>query len=207
MTSQTDIKKIKKIKFLRRRGYSLPEISAELGIAKTTAFRYVQNVKVRPEYGDILKIKRGGSRKRKEIKEQNALEEAREFANLSDREKILFISALYWGEGSKGDFGLTNTDHNLIKVFVSGLKLLGITEDRLGVSVRIYEDLDKEECLRFWAEIVGIPKEKFVSVNVLKGKKLGKLTYGMCRVRVRKGGDLLKKLKGINKVVAENMPL
>ncbi len=208
MSKKTDLEIISKIKLLRKKGYSLPEISRKLKIAKTTVFRYASEVSLSQKYANILKAKRGGSRKIKELKLRRALREAKEFSILSEREKLLFISALYWAEGSKGDFGLSNTDENLIKVFVNGLRqLLKITDDRLAVSVRIYEDLDREKCLTFWSEIVGIPKENFVSVDVLKGKKSGKLAYGMCRVRVRKGADLLKKLASVNKIVANSMPL
>lgn len=197
---------IKKIESLRRRGYSLPEISKKLSIAKTTAFRYTRDIEILPKYGEILKIKRGGSRKRKRLKEQKALAQARRFANLSDREKLLFISALYWGEGTKKDFSLSNTDPHLIKVFVTVLKqVLKINSEDLRVSVRIYEDLDKEQCLSFWSEVIGVPKEQFVNVNILTGKKKGKLLYGMCRVRIRKGGDTLKRIVAINKVVASSM--
>lgn len=199
---------IQKIKYLRKRGFSLPEISFELGVPRTTVFRYTADVEILSQFRDALKRKRGGSMKRKQIKEQQALEEAKEFSYLSSREKLLLMSALYWGEGSKKDFGLSNTDPNLIRIFVSGLrKVLNVTDDRLSISVRIYEDLDKDECLNFWSKIVGIPKNKFIGVNILVGKKKGKLPYGMCRVRVKKGGDLLKKLVAINKVVAEFMPL
>jgi restriction system protein len=41
-------------------------------------------------------------------------------------------------------------------------------------------------------------EEKFVNVNVLRGKKKGKLKYGMCRVRILKGGDMLKYMRALN---------
>ncbi len=199
---------IVRIESLRKSGYSIPEISQTVALAKSTVFRYAKDVEILPSFRQVLKSKRGGSRKRKQIKEQKALEEARRFIGLTDREKTLFLSALYWGEGSKKDFGLSNTDPNMIKVFVTILKqTLGVTDDRLSVSVRIFEDLDKDKCLSFWSKIVGIPKEKFVSINVLDGKRKGKLVYGMCRIRVKKGGDLLKKLVGINKIIGETLPL
>ena len=114
---------------------------------------------------------------------------------------MLYISALYWGEGSKRDFGLSNTDPELIRVFIEGLReVFKIDEDRFRISIRIFEDMDKDKCLDFWSNIVGIAKDKFVNVDVLKGKKNGKLEFGMCRVRVTKGADLLKQIKGINKV-------
>lgn len=194
---------IKEIKLLRSKGYSLLEISQEVSVPKTTVFYYIKGVEILPEYLSDWAGKRGGSRNRRLSQEKKAFEEATELVRiLSDKEKILFLSALYWAEGSKKDFGLSNTDPNLIKVFVEGLRgVFGITDDRLRVSVRIYEDLDRERCLSFWSDVVGIPKEKFINVNVVAGKKKGKLPYGMCRVRVAKGGELLKKINGINKMV------
>ncbi len=203
----TGIEVIEKIKLLRTQGYSLPEISDAVQIPKSTVFCYIKGVEILPEYIDQWMGKRGGSKKIKILKEQNALKEGKKLVGkLTNKEKMLFISALYWGEGSKGDFGLSNTDPRLIRLFVECLRgVFEIKNERLRVSVRIYEDLDREKCLLFWSEIVGIPKEEFVNVNVLSGKKKGKLEYGMCRVRVTKGADLLKKITGINKAVFEQM--
>jgi len=119
---------------------------------------------------------------------------------------LLFLSALYWAEGSKKDFGLSNTDPGLIRVFVNCLRdLLRIDSKRFRVSIRLYEDLDKDKSLIFWSNVTGIPKENFIGFNILPGKKKGKLEYGMCRVRISKGGDLLKKINAINKVVLEKI--
>lgn len=194
---------INTIKQLRSQGYSLPEISRKVKIPKTTVYRYTRGIEVLEEYKENWLGKRGGSRKIKLFKEKKALEEAKALIkDLTYKEKLLVLSALYWAEGSKKDFGLSNTDPYLVKIFVHGLReVFGITNDRLKVSVRIYEDLDREKCLNYWAQIVGVPKEDFVNVNVLQGKKKGKLSYGMCRIRVAKGGDLLKKIVGINKIV------
>ena len=196
---------IQKIKDLRSNGHSLPEIGKALSIPKTTVFRYVKDVKILPEFLTEWSIKRGGSRKRKLLKETKAFEEGKTLVgSLSVKEKLLFLSALYWAEGSKKDFGLSNTDPMLIKIFVTGLReVFGITDDQLRISIRLYEDLDKDKSLSFWSQIVNIPKEEFIGVNVLVGKKKGKLEHGMCRVRVLKGGDILKKVNGINKAVIE----
>ena len=197
--------KIQEIKDLRSRGHSLPEINKALSIPKTTIFRYVKDVKILPEFLIEWSIKRGGSRKRKLLKEAKASEEGKILVrDLSNKEKLLFLSALYWGEGSKKDFGLSNTDPMLIKIFVTGLReVFGVTDEQLRISIRLYEDLDKDRSLSFWSQVVNIPKDKFIGVNVLVGKKKGKLEHGMCRVRVLKGGDILKKVNGINKAVIE----
>ena len=190
---------------MRSRGHSLPEINKALSIPKTTIFRYVKDVKILPEFLIEWSIKRGGSRKRKLLKEAKASEEGKILVrDLSNKEKLLFLSALYWGEGSKKDFGLSNTDPMLIKIFVTGLReVFGVTDEQLRISIRLYEDLDKDRSLSFWSQVVNIPKDKFIGVNVLVGKKKGKLEHGMCRVRVLKGGDILKKVNGINKAVIE----
>ncbi|OGH07785.1 MAG: hypothetical protein A2W22_01050 [Candidatus Levybacteria bacterium RBG_16_35_11] len=201
--TQTNL--INKIIELRSTGYSVPEISKLTGIPKTTVFRYARNVKVLPQFIQLLISKRGGSLFKKTEKENKAIEEAREiFKVLTYREKLLIISSLYWAEGNKKDFSLSNTDPMLIKVFISLLRdTFKIDDDKFRISVRIYEDLDKNECVNFWAKVTNIPADKFIGVNVLSGKKKGKLKYGMCRLRVAKGGDILKKVVGINKIIQE----
>lgn len=198
--------KIETIKSLRSRGYSVPEISKTIGVSKTSVLRYIKGVEILPEFLENWAGKRGGSRKRKLSKERKAFEEARKIiGNLSNKEKLLFISALYWAEGNKKDFILINSDPDLVKVFVFALReVIGINEDRLHISLRVYQDIDIEKCKIFWSETLEIPKEKIRSINVLLGRKNGKLTYGMCRVRVTKGGDLLKQIGGIKKVVVES---
>lgn len=203
----TSNEKIKRIQSLREHGYSLPEISKITRVSKTTVYRYIKDVQILPDYYSEWLGKRGGSRKRKNLKEKLALEKGKKLVgNLTGKEKVILLSALYWGEGSKKDFGLSNTDADLIRVFIRGLKeVFKINENRIRVSVRIYEDLDKDKSLAYWSKITGIPKEKFINVDVLTGKKKGKLEYGMCRVRVLKGGDLLKKINGIKKAIIESI--
>lgn len=202
-----DQETVEKIKSLRSQGYSLPEISTLVKVSKTSTLRYIKGVEILPEYLKNWAGKRGGSRKRKLLQERKAFEDGKKLVDIpTQKEKILFLSALYWAEGSKGDFGLSNTDPELIRLFVSGLReVFGVTDDRLRISVRIYEDLDREKCVAFWSSVVGIPKEKFVNVNVLVGKKTGKLEHGMCRVRVAKGAPLLKKIVGINKAMVSSL--
>ena len=196
---------IDEMKILRQKGYSLSEISSYFKIAKSTVSRHVSGISVHPDYKQLLEEKRKSSKKVKEMKQKKAFEEAKALVStLTIKEKLLFLCALYWAEGSKKDFGLSNTDPNLIKVYVDSLReIFHIPDDRFRISIRIYEDLNKEDCLQFWSKVVKIPKEKFISVNVLPGKKKGKLAYGMCRVRVSKGEALLKRIQAIYSVVSQ----
>ena len=204
MVKLIPISKRKKIVTLRQKGYSLPEIAKLLKIGKASAFRYTQGVSILPEHMKEWHDKQGGSVNRMKIKKKKAEERAKKtIIALTNNEKMLFLSALYWGEGGKTDFNFINTDPELIKVFIYGLqKIFGISKDRFRISIRIYEDLDKNKCLKYWSKITGIPIRKFVNVNILKGKKAGKLSYGMCRVRITKGGDMLKYIKALYRRVA-----
>lgn len=183
-----------KIQNLRQRGFSLSEIKAEVDASYGTVYRYAKNIKVNSEYIDSLRRKRGGSNKRM----MNKLIEAKSKASntvvkLSKTEKAIFLSALYWGEGNKSEFSIINSDPKFIKVFIHGIKeVFDISNERIIVSIRIYEDMDKETCLKFWSEITGVSVSKFKNLEILAGKKKGKLKFGMCRVRVSKGGDVLK---------------
>ena len=196
---------IKKVQSLRRKGWSFNEIKKATALGSGTVYCYASQVEILPGYKQIWKSKQGGSVLRKKKAEDRAAEKASEMIkSISEKEKLIFLSALYWGEGGKGDFNLTNTDPELIKVFVRGLRdVLEIKTEDFRVSIRTYEDLDKNKCLDFWSKITGVPKDKFVNVDVLKGKKEGKLPYGMCRLRIRKGGNMLKYLTALRKVVTE----
>lgn len=195
------------IRELRSKGYSIPEISKELNLINSTVFRHAKDVIILPEYSEEWRIKRGGSRKRMLAREKVAVESAQNLiVDLNAKERLLFLCALYWAEGNKKDFILTNTDPNLIRVFVYILRNdLNIEDDRLQVSIRVYEDLDSAKCLSFWSEVVGVPREKFTNIHVLPGKKIGKLQYGMCRIRVAKSNELLKLILALNVIVTNKI--
>lgn len=203
------LKIITQIKFLRTQGYSLPEVSRKLSVSRTSVLRHIKDVEILPEFLSEWAGKRGGSRKIRLYKEAQAFEEGKKFVDkLSEREKKLLLCALYWAEGTKSDFSLSNTDPNLIYVFVRCMRdVFKLDDDKFFINVRLYEDLDKDKCLEFWSNIVKIPKENLKGVNILPGKKKGKLIYGMCRVRIARGGDLLKQIMGINKAVFESLSL
>jgi len=196
---------IDSIRKLRRRGLSLNEIRKLHPIGYGSVFRYIRGVEMLPQYRKTWLGKRGGSRKRKERLEAEAYEEAkRSIPGLTEKEKQIMLAALYWGEGTKADFSITNSDPEMVRVFAKGLReVFRIPASRLRVSIRIYEDLDKDKCLDFWSKIIGIQPDQFVSVIILRGKKAGKLSYGICRVRILKGGNVLKYFVALKKRVIE----
>lgn len=204
MKRQLSKKQIRKIVRLRETGHSLPEIRRATGHSNGTVFKYIKDVRINPEFVEYWHNRRKSSIFRRDEALKKARIQARQLVNaLSSKEKILIATALYWAEGAKKDFALINTDPSLIKTFVTCILQLGIKRENLGMSLRIYEDIDRETAIKFWVTITGIHKSQITSVSILKGKKNGKLQYGMCRVRVTKGGYFLKLLHALSEEVKQ----
>ncbi len=196
---------ILKIRGLREKGYSIPEMHRLLKISKATISRYSKGVEILPEFKQRWLDRRNASKIISERAWEIAEKSALELLPRVDRATLVAVmSSLYWAEGSKNDFSLSNTDPGLIKVFLYCLRnIFYVKDEDLKISIRMYEDLDRNSCIKFWSNIVGFDLENRVSINILKGKKVGKLQYGMCRIRVRKAGLIFKTIFAINKRVTK----
>lgn len=198
---------IKQIVYLRQRGHSLPEIRKIVNRGSSTVFKYVKEVNILPEFQEFWRNKRKASTW-KHLKEwERAKKEAATIIqDITKREKILIAASLYWAEGNKkGDFSLSNTDPFLIKSFVECLKGFGIGENNLSLSIRVFSDLEKEKAIVFWCKVTGLSREKVKYITVLDGKKKGKLEYGMCRIRVIRGGYFLKLITEIKNCIIKEL--
>lgn len=178
----------RKIVFLRKRGLSIPEIHQATGVAKTTVQRYVKTIKVPKKFISRLREKQGGSKSRASARKENSLHLASKvIGHISKREAFLVLVGLYWGEGTKTDFSMINSDPTLIKFFVSCLSIMNIDRDRLTVSLRVHNGVSLRQAVNFWSKTTGVESSRIISVEKIVGSKKGKLKYGMCRVRVRSG--------------------
>lgn len=184
---------IEKIVDMRKKGHSLPEICRSLKRGSSTVYAYAKKVKVLPEHADTLRQKQGGSKYRSEIqwKESSLLAKSL-LRKIEKREKLFILASLYWGEGTKSGLDFINSDPEMIRVFVSCLTVLGVNKSELRLSLRVYDDVNILIAKKYWANICGVGVESILSANILKGKKSGKLPYGMCRVRVTKGSKYFK---------------
>lgn len=205
------ITKIQKIKDLRESGYSINEIVATLHVPKTTVWHHIKGIKVKEEFLPVLKSKRGGSKKRRLKAVEKAISEAKEIFN---NKKIYasILSMLYWAEGNKKSCVFTNTDPQMIRIFINTMnKCFNINKDRYSVTIRYFTGMSKDLCLKYWSDQLEISKE-YVKMYYNDGCTRGKSPYGMCRLTVKRGGYILKLLKSmISLVVAEigsiNKPL
>lgn len=176
------------IENLRRNGRSIPEIAAETGAAKTTVQRYVKHIQIPKEYLQRLREKQGGSRSRAEgLRANLEIEVLQSLGDISDRDLRMILIGLYWGEGTKKDLSVINSDARLLQTFLWALYRLGITKERISLSLRVHEGISIAEAKSFWSDALQISEKAISRVEVITGKKKGKLPYGMCRIRVSSG--------------------
>jgi predicted DNA-binding protein YlxM (UPF0122 family) len=173
---------------LRKQGLSIPEISERLGISKTSVQRHVLSVTVPTKYAQHLKEKQGGAKARAHALRQNIQTMVeQEFATLTERDCLLVLIGLYWGEGTKKDFNIINSDPALIQTVINSLDSLKIDRQRLTLSLRVHSGVSLANAKKFWSLQTGVPLDRITRHEVIKGKKKGKLPYGMCRLRVSTG--------------------
>lgn len=196
-----NFKKINEIKKLRQLGHSISEISSIVNCGEGTAFTYAKNVKILPKYYPLWLEKCNSSKFLADQRLKCAAQKAKKLLKyVTIRDLILIGTMLYWAEGAKRDFTFSNTDPEMIKIFVYILRIVfKIKNEQFHISLRIYEDLNKKQCLQYWSKITGVALNSKTFVDVLRGSKKGKLKYGMCRIRVKKGCIILKEFSAIIK--------
>ena len=69
---------------------------------------------------------------------------------------------------------------------------MGVKDEELKISLRLFEDIDHKKAISFWSQTLALPKGMIQKIDVISGKKVGKLKHGMCRLRVKKGGKYFK---------------
>jgi hypothetical protein len=177
-TSEKDIAEIIR---LRKSGLSLDGIHKIVPQGKTTIFTYIKDVKV------DFDLRGTGSKNKSDNEWKYTKSEAVNLlGDFSKQSKLLILASLYWGEGNKKELNLINSDPELVRVFISCLGEIGVNNNDVKISLRLFSDINKSEARIFWSNITGVSFDRVLVGEIIKGKKAGKLKFGMCRVRVRK---------------------
>lgn len=172
---------------------------------KTTIWHHIHNVRVPKKYIAVIKSRQGGSKIRSQKEWDKADFHAKEMLkNKQSQYYCSLIAMLYWAEGSKGAFAFTNTDGQMIKLYLDILKkYFNISDDRIRLTIRTFSNLNEKECLNYWTNVTGYPTEKF-RIYLNDGGVRGKAKYGMCRLAVEKSGYLHKlTISLINNIIKE----
>lgn len=171
---------------LRKRGYSINDISEKLGISKSTVSVWCSGIVLSSKQKLLLKkkqIKAGikgrlkGSLANK-IKKNKVIEDSIIYAkdriqNLSINDLFIMGLGIYWSEGSKKDkkLSIVNSDPYLILLSQKWFKnCFGVTDREFMPRIFIKDNqmIHKDRILNFWSNLLNLPRSQFGNVTVLK---------------------------------------
>ena len=178
---------------LRQSGLSYSEICETLGveIPKSTLSNWVTDVLLTPEQHQRIaqKEREGAIRGRKgglwggaagwnREQKRRRLEVVRYRAELiaeqlveNNEALMLMASALYMGEGAKGEkyFSIGNSDPKIIQVWLAVLRrTFEIDENKFRCQLALTEGMNEEALKRYWAEVTCIPLHQFMKTSFRK---------------------------------------
>lgn len=172
---------------LRQKGYSYSEIRKRFDVSKSTLSLLLSNLKLDDSVIELLVSKRYKSKTMAIQEWQGARDWAiNKIGKLNNRDKLLIMSMLYWGEGTKRELNIINGDPGMMRVFISCLRSMGVNENDITIALRIFDKNRKSEMVDFWAKTLSINKSSITRFEIIEGKKIDKLPYGMCRIRLKK---------------------
>ncbi len=186
---------------LRLRGQSIKQISATLGVAKSSVSAWVREVTLTPDQKKALKDRehsfqtienRRAARLKNELAKREAIIESAEqdIDTISRRDLMLIGSALYWAEGAKRGtryLSFSNSDPLLIKIMMRFFKeVCNVPDEKFRGHIHTHSHLNVETAEKYWSEVSGIPIAQFFKTYSKPSKaskgKMDALPYGTMAV-------------------------
>ena len=187
---------------LRKKEMSYSQIKSILGVNKSTLSGWLKDYPLSKERIEAL---RGKNEKRIEryrearrlTKEKRLngfyLEQKEKIFPFTDRDFFIAGLFLYWGEGSKTiskTVCISNTDPSMAIFFIDwAVKYLKIPKEKIHILLHLYNDMDIDKEIKFWAKKIDISKNQFgkpyikrSSIKSINYK--GMFGHGTCNVRI-----------------------
>lgn len=151
---------------LRARSWTLEEIARDLGVSRSSVSVWVRDVEFDPKPRNRSASRNPSSLHLARLAEIEAMNEwgREQIGELSEKAFLAAGTALYAGEGAKGDKEIVfaNTDPEMVSFFCRWLRrFFAIDERRLRVRVYLHEGLDIDAAQAFWSGVTGVPLEQF----------------------------------------------
>jgi transposase len=205
---------------MRLDGLLLREIAEAHSVSVKTAHHWCRGLPVPP------RAKHGGNREhvrmmarkrwdavlaerdaeRTEVKARAAVE----VGDVDGRDLTLAAVVAYWCEGSKDKaydrrerVTFINSDPDLIRLFLAWLRQEGVGEARWRLSLSIHESADVDAATRSWADVVGVPVERFGKPSLKRHnprtvrKNVGEAYVGCLVIRVLQSRSLYQRVEGL----------
>lgn len=165
---------VRKAVQLRKKGFSLKEISERLNVAKSTASAWLKNVQIATmgksrlaRRSRLANLKSNKTKKLKYLQIKKSLDrncKVLKDNKYSQNDYKLFLALLYWGEGAKTGRRVVfmNSDSSLISSYLFLLRKSFKTEEsRFRVVLHLHEYHNQDEMLAYWSKASKIKKEYF----------------------------------------------
>lgn len=180
---------------LRHRGFSYSEIRKKFNVGKSTLSLMLRDLKLDNDALNVLVAKKFKSKGMAEQEWNEARVWAKSQIGVVDqRDKMLILAMLYWGEGTKRELSIINGDPALLQVFLNCLRGMGINENDITIAIRMFDRSRANDAVRFWTEALKVSRTSVMRFEFIEGKKEGRMPYGMCRIRIRKGSLYFKRI-------------
>lgn len=192
----------RRARVLRQQGYSINEISAVLGVAKSSVSIWVRDIQLAPDQFTKLSArpytleaveKRRTSRLRNEDNKRtsqiNIAE--RSIRKISKKELLLIGTMLYWAEGGKTQrmVRFSNGDPRMIKIMMEYFRrVCDVPENKFRGYIHIHPHLDYIAAEKYWSDVTSIPLTQFFKTyrkpNISSLGKKNTLPYGVMDIYV-----------------------
>ena len=187
---------------LRKEGHSYSYISKKLDVPNGTLSYWLSDIPYKPNeetkkrikssVEKMIAVKRGQRDKSLEKAKKEALQD---IGKLNKRDLFMLGLGLYIGEGTKSH-GITRVINSNPKVINLAIRwfeeVCGLEKDNFSITLHIYPDNNKDECLKFWSKYTNIAVSQFgktqIDIRKKKKSKRGKLPYGTAHLTVRGNG-------------------
>ena len=202
---------------LRLHGKSYTQIQHALkGISKSTLSNWLSDVVLsgkaqqrlqerfkNKSFEGLLKRNKNQTRLAQERMQKSQTEAAQEIKSLTKKELFYIGIALYWAEGYKRPIlkngrestahpiALTNSDANLIKIFIKFLReICNVPQEKIKANLRIFKHINVKNALSYWSKETGIPKENFsktyigTSRSSMNKRPFNRLPFGIIQIRI-----------------------
>lgn len=161
---------------LRAEGRTYGEIARELSVSKSSVSLWTRDLDHPEPTPAGVDARRAGLRRyfaQRRVREAAAREtEVRAatgvIGELTDREVLIAGAVAYWAEGTKSKpwrpaerVTFTNSDLDMVRLFLVFLGLLGVADDRVRLRLAIHESADIATATRFWSDGLGVPPTAF----------------------------------------------
>lgn len=206
---------------LRKKGFSIAEISDRLNISKGTSSLWLRDIVLTDKAFERLEKRRLLGKKR--ASEKLKMKIAHSQKEISDRVRDtlayldfhnrsmcrILCAVLYWGEGAKTGrrVGFINSDPQMVSTFLKLMRrAFPLNELKFRALVHIHEYHDEKAIKSFWSKLTGIPLSQFTK-SYLKPhtKKVIRQGYLGCLRITYHNSRIVDELKMTYNILAKNL--